>query len=74
MREYKLLTPKDKFFDGKFELSRLEEALNHYARHGWVAKALSTPHVKGFSGVFEEGVVVLLERCKEGGSTATAEH
>ena len=48
-REYKLLTPKDKFFDGKFEFARLEEAINHYGRQGWVVKAMSTPHVKGFS-------------------------
>jgi hypothetical protein len=61
-REYKLLTPKDKFFDGKFDLSRLEEALNHFSRQGWVVKAVSTPHVKNFSGVLEETVVVLLER------------
>jgi hypothetical protein len=61
-REYKLLTPKDKFFDGKFELPRLEEALNHYARQGWSVKAVSTPHVKGFSGALEEWITVLLER------------
>jgi hypothetical protein len=61
-REYKLLTPKDKYFDGKFELARLEDALNHFARQGWIVKAVSTPHVKNFSGVLEEAVVVLLER------------
>jgi hypothetical protein len=61
-REYKLLTPKDKFFGGMFELPRLEEALNHYARQGWVVKAVATPHVKGFSGALEEWVTVLLER------------
>jgi hypothetical protein len=61
-REYKLLTPKDKYFDGKFEVTRLEEALNHYGRQGWIVKAMSTPHVKGFSGVLEEWIVVLLER------------
>src|SRR5947209_6449976 len=27
-REYKVLTQKDRFFEGKFELSRLEPALN----------------------------------------------
>ncbi len=61
-REYKLLTPKDKYFDGKFELARLEDALNHYGRQGWVVKAMSTPHIKGFSGGPEETIVVLLER------------
>src|SRR4051794_37561519 len=61
-KEYKLLTPKDKVFDGKFDLGRLEEALNYYARQGWVVKAMSTPHVKGFTGVLQEEFVVLLER------------
>jgi Domain of unknown function (DUF4177) len=62
VHEYKLLTPKDKYFDGKFDLSRLEEALNHYGRQGWVVKAMSTPHVKGFTGALEECIVIVLER------------
>jgi hypothetical protein len=61
-REYKLLTPKDKYFDGKFDLTRLEEALNHFARQGWTVKAVSNPHIKGFSGAPEETMVVVLER------------
>jgi hypothetical protein len=61
-REYKLLTSRDKFFEGKFDLPRLEEALNHYGRKGWTVKAMSTPHLKGFSGALEETIVVLLER------------
>ena len=62
IKQYKILTTKDKFFDGKFDLARLEEALNHYAREGWVAKGISTPQIKGFTGVFAEELVVLLER------------
>jgi Domain of unknown function (DUF4177) len=61
-REYKLLTSRDKYFEGKFDLPRLEEALNHYGRKGWSVKAMSTPHLKGFSGALEETIVVLLER------------
>jgi hypothetical protein len=61
-REYKLLTPKDKFFEGKFEFGRLEDAINYYSRQGWVVKAMSTPHVKGFTGAMEEFIVVLFER------------
>jgi Domain of unknown function (DUF4177) len=60
--EYKVLTPKDKYFDGKFDLTRLEEALNHFGRQGWTVKSMSTPHVKGFTGALEETIVVLLER------------
>ena len=61
-REYKLLTPRDKIFDGKFDIARLEEALNHFGRQGWTVKAMSTPHVKNFTGVLEEMIVVVLER------------
>ena len=62
VRQYKLLTPKDKYFDGKFDLARLEEALNHFAKQGWTVKAMTLPHIKGYGGVTEETVVVLLER------------
>jgi hypothetical protein len=61
-KEYKLLTPKDKIFDSRFDLTRLEEALNHFSRQGWVVRAMLTPHIKGFSGALEETIVVLLER------------
>jgi len=64
-REYKLLTSRDKYFDGKFEMARMEEALNHFARLGWVAKGVATPHLKGYSGALEEVFVVLLERSHE---------
>lgn len=64
-REYKLLTSRDKYFDGKFDLVRLEDALNHFARLGWVAKSMLVPHLKGYSGAMEEVIVVLLERCRE---------
>jgi hypothetical protein len=64
-REYKLVTSRDKIFEGKFDLARLEEALNLHARQGWVVKTMSVPHFKGYSGALEEVVVVLLERCKE---------
>ncbi|MGO9467734.1 MAG: DUF4177 domain-containing protein [Isosphaeraceae bacterium] len=61
-KEYKLLTPRDKIFDGRFDLARLEEALNHFGRQGWTVRAMLTPHVKGFTGALEETIVVLLER------------
>lgn len=64
-REYKLLTSRDRCFDGKFELGRMEEALNQFARQGWVARGIATPHLKGFTGALEEVFVVLLERTHE---------
>ena len=61
-KEYKLLTPKDKYFNNKFEIGLLEPALNHYARLGWVVRSMATPQVTGFSGGSKEELVVLLER------------
>jgi hypothetical protein len=62
LKEYKILTSKDKVFEGKFDLGRLEEALNFYARQGWVVKAMSNPQVKNFTGGLQEEIVILLER------------
>ncbi|APW63551.1 DUF4177 domain-containing protein [Paludisphaera borealis] len=62
IKEYKLLTSRDKLFEGKFDLARLEEALNHLARQGWTAKSMCLPHLKNFQGAMQEEVVVLLER------------
>ncbi len=61
-REYKLLSSRDKIFEGKFELPRLEEILNQMAREGWTAKSMCLPHTKNFQGAIQEEVVVLLER------------
>jgi hypothetical protein len=62
VKEYKLLTSRDKLFEGKFDLARLEEAINHLARQGWTAKSMCLPHLKNFQGAMQEEVVVLLER------------
>lgn len=63
VKQYKILTQKDPFFEGsKFDLSRLEEAINHYARQGWSVRSMATPHLTGFSGGPREELVVLLER------------
>ncbi len=62
IKEYKVLWSRDKLFEGKFDVTRLEEALNYFARQGWVVKAMSTPHLKDFGGGTKEEVVVLLER------------
>jgi len=62
LKEYKVLTSKDKIFDGKFDLGRLEEALNHFAHEGWVVKAMSNPQVKTFTGGMQEEIVIILER------------
>ena len=62
LKQYKVLCSRDKVFEGKFDLARLEQVLNDLARQGWVVKAMSTPHLKDFGGNFKEEVVIILER------------
>lgn len=62
LREYKIICSRDKVFEGKFELARLEELINQHAHQGWVVRAMSTPHLKGFGEGTKEEIVVLLER------------
>ena len=62
MKEYKVLTQKDKWFGGNFDAERLEEALNAYAQQGWRVIAASTSEMPGgFAGTRQE-VLVILER------------
>ncbi len=62
LKEYKILCSRDKIFEGQFDLARLEEAINRYARQGWVVRGMSTPHLKGFGEGTKEEIVILLER------------
>ncbi len=57
--EYKVLTQKDKWFSGKFDPAKLEEAMNAYADQGWRAIAVTTASIPGFGGNREELIVVL---------------
>ena len=54
MKEYKVLSQKDKWFSGKFDPEVLEKTLNSYAQQGWVVKA----------AVNREECIVILERDK----------
>ena len=62
MKEYKLLTPKDKLFDNQFDLARLEEVINAFALNGWIVRSMTTAQVTAFSGGMREELLVLLER------------
>ena len=59
MKEYKVLTQKDKWFSGKFDPAALEQAINSYAQQGWVVKTSVTAQVPGFGGAREECLVIL---------------
>ncbi len=61
VKEYKVLSQKDKWFSGKFDPEKLELAINAYAKQGWVVKALATASIPGLTGMRDE-MIVLLER------------
>ena len=63
MKEYKVLTQKDRFMSGKFDPEKLEGALNAYATEGWKVTSMATASFPSFTGAREE-LVVLLEREK----------
>ena len=62
MKEYKVLTQKDKWFSGKFDPQKLESALNAYAKQGWVVKAAFSADIPAVFGAAREEAIVLLER------------
>ena len=61
-KEYKVLTQKDKWFSGKFDPAKLEEALNAYAEQGWILKAATTATITGFVGGNRDEMIFILER------------
>ena len=61
-KQYKVLTQKDKWFSGKFDPEKLEEALNAYAEQGWVVKATATATIAGGFGANREEILVIMER------------
>ena len=63
MKEYKVLTQKDKLFGGRFDPVKLEEALNTYAEHGWRVLTTATAEIPGLAGKREE-IITILERDK----------
>jgi hypothetical protein len=63
MKEYKVMSQKDKWFSGKFDPDTLEKAINAYAEEGWEVISVATATIPGFTGAREE-MVVLFERAK----------
>ena len=60
MKEYKVMTQKDKWFSGKFDPVKLEEALNSYAQQGWILVSCATANItetrQEFVAVLERNV------------------
>jgi Domain of unknown function (DUF4177) len=63
MKQYKILSQKDKFFSGKFDPELLENAINSFAEQGWTVVTMTTASIPSFGGSRDE-VVVLFERDK----------
>lgn len=64
MKEYKVLTQKDRWFGGKFEPLKIEAALNAYGQEGWRLAAAATANFPAmFSGGRDE-LIMILEREK----------
>ncbi len=64
MKEYKVLTQKDKWFSGKFDPEKLEQALNAYAEQGWHVIAATTATFPGMLSAGREEMITFLEREK----------
>ena len=62
MKEYKVLTQKDKWFSGKFDPEKLEEAINAYAKQGWVLKAAFSANIPWGFGAAREEAIIIFER------------
>jgi hypothetical protein len=64
MKEYKVLSQKDKWFSGKFDPETLEKSLNSYAQQGWQVIASATASINAYFGSNREEMVIILEREK----------
>ena len=62
MKQYKVLTQKDKWFSGKFDPQKLEGALNAYAEQGWHVVTTATASINGMLGKNRDEMIVILER------------
>lgn len=65
MFEYKILSQKDKWFTGKFDPDKLEQAINSYAAQGWSVRHAVTATIPGITSSREE-MVIILERPTQG--------
>jgi len=62
MKEYKVLTQKDKWFSGKFDPDKVEGAINAYAQQGWEVIATATAKIRAVIGADREEIIIILQR------------
>ena len=60
MKQYKVLTQKDKWFSGKFNPETLESAIN--AEQGWRVISCATADFPAVFGAARQEMVIILER------------
>jgi hypothetical protein len=63
MKQYKVMTQKDRFFGGKFDPEKLESAINSYAEQGWVVVSVATADISSVGSARQE-IIVIFERDK----------
>lgn len=64
MKEYKVLTQKDKWFSGKFDPDLLEQAINAYAEQGWRVVTAATASFPSLLNGNRDEMVIIMERDK----------
>ena len=64
LREYKVLTQRDKAFGGEFTPEKLEPAINAYAAQGWLVVSVTPIHFPAGPGATREEVIVVMGRDK----------
>ncbi|NLG33812.1 MAG: DUF4177 domain-containing protein [Lentisphaerae bacterium] len=62
MKEYKVLTPSDKAFDGEFSPEKLEPVINAYAAQGWRVVSVTTLRLPDGPGATRDELIVLMGR------------
>jgi hypothetical protein len=62
MKEYKVLTQKDRFIGSKFDPVKIENALNIYANEGWELCTAATAQFPALGMGKREEIILILER------------
>lgn len=63
MKEYLVITQKDKWFSGRFDSAVLQQVLNDHAKKGWRVVSMVTASREGvLLGGDKDEVIVLLEK------------
>lgn len=63
MKEYLIISQKDKWFSGRFDAATLTKVLNEHARQGWCVVTMATASRETLVSIQDKDeLIVLLER------------